>query len=282
MTSGKFVTSLGYERLYNNALSLEKRESFINYMNQGQPVRPANINNIIAINQGRRPLTMDSPQAKPLKVSAVQKLMSAGHVVIDTRSTAAFCAGHIPDALNIQLAESEFEQRVGWIAAADHPLILITDSAAEAERAANALAFLGLDQQLAGCLEGGISAWIDAGLPYVTLPQITVHQLEARLNQTSGVQLLDVRDSSEWDDGHIVAAVYMNYKELPAQLPDLALDKQLPTAVICGGGVRSSIACSILLRNGFQDVLNVTGGMGAWSAAGKSMVDASGTTYCRR
>ena len=38
-------------------------------------------------------------------------------------------------------------------------------------------------------------------------------------------------------------------------------------AVVCASGVRSSTACSILLRNGYQRVHNVTGGMGAWNAA---------------
>ena len=35
-------------------------------MNTDQPPRPANIENIVAINQGRRPLTMDPPRARPL------------------------------------------------------------------------------------------------------------------------------------------------------------------------------------------------------------------------
>lgn len=248
-------------------------------MNQGQPVRPANINNIIAINQGKRPLTMEPPQAKPLPVHAVEELMAAGHVIIDARSGAEFGAGHIPGSLNIQAAEAEFEQRVGWIAPADQPLILVTSTPAEAAEAANAMAFLGLDQQLAGYLDGGIGAWIAAGLPHVTLPQMTVHQLAQAVGKP-GFQLLDVRDSSEWDDGHIEAAAYMGYKELPDRLPLLGLDKRLPTAVVCGGGVRSSIACSVLLRQGFEQVMNVTGGMGAWSAAGKEMVDASGTVFC--
>ncbi|MCS5701833.1 MAG: rhodanese-like domain-containing protein, partial [Acidobacteria bacterium] len=38
-------------------------------------------------------------------------------------------------------------------------------------------------------------------------------------------------------------------------------------AVLCAGGIRSSTACSILLRNGYRRVYNVTGGMGAWTAA---------------
>jgi hydroxyacylglutathione hydrolase len=40
-----------------------------------------------------------------------------------------------------------------------------------------------------------------------------------------------------------------------------------PLAVVCGGGYRSTVAASLLLRHGFRQVLNVTGGMGGWQAA---------------
>ena len=44
--------------------------------------------------------------------------------------------------------------------------------------------------------------------------------------------------------------------------------REEPLAVICAAGVRSSTACSVLLQNGFSQLHNVTGGMGAWFAAG--------------
>ena len=42
----------------------------------------------------------------------------------------------------------------------------------------------------------------------------------------------------------------------------------MPTAIICAGGYRSSAGTSILQRNGFSNLLNVTGGTKAWIDAG--------------
>jgi rhodanese-related sulfurtransferase len=46
------------------------------------------------------------------------------------------------------------------------------------------------------------------------------------------------------------------------------LDPDLPLAVICAGGYRSSAACSLLARRGFRRLLNVVGGTTAWMQAG--------------
>ena len=61
-----------------------------------------------------------------------------------------------------------------------------------------------------------------------------------------------------------------------ADIDELELAKGDPIAVICGGGNRSSTAISLLLRSGYRDLYNVTGGMTAWRNAGFRMVDAEG------
>ncbi|MEN8143856.1 MAG: rhodanese-like domain-containing protein, partial [Gemmatimonadota bacterium] len=94
-------------------------------MNAGQPVRPANIANIVAINQGRIPLTMEEPTAPSVHVAAVSELIGTGHVIVDVRREAEFGSGHIPGSYNVQLVSPEFEQRVGWIVPLDAPLILV-------------------------------------------------------------------------------------------------------------------------------------------------------------
>jgi rhodanese-related sulfurtransferase len=55
---------------------------------------------------------------------------------------------------------------------------------------------------------------------------------------------------------------------LEQSLSGLGLDPAKPTAVICAGGYRSSAATSILQQHGFSNLLNVTGGTGAWINAG--------------
>lgn len=250
-------------------------------MQDDQPLKPANILAIVDINQGKRPLTRATPVAHALTPARVKQLVADGHVVVDARSAAEFGAGHIHGAINVQLSSAEFEQRVGWVTADDARLILVTDSAADAQRCLFNMAFIGLDQAVAGYLDGGIEAWMAAGEPLQTVPQLDVHTLQHRL-ATNGLQLLDVRDEEEWDEGHVRQAHFMPYRYLvpqltqPAQIGQLSLQPDQPLAVTCATGKRSSTAISLLSRYGYTRLYNVTGGMVAWKDAGFELVDAAG------
>jgi len=249
-------------------------------MSAGQPSRPANILNIVAINQGRQPLTMEEPVAARLDVDAVMTLTTDGAVVVDTRSSAAFGKGHIPGAYNAQLTSPEFEQRIGWITDTDAPLLLVLDADEAVPAALHKMAFIGLDRRVAGYLSGGLGAWIEAGQAVVVLPQIGVDELHGELQNGNGMATLDVRESSEWSDGHIEGAHSMSYKQLAARLGELDVATDQRLAVICAADGRSSTACSILLRQGYENLHNVIGGMNAWRASGLPMVDDQGGAVC--
>lgn len=250
-------------------------------MQDDQPVKPANILNIVATNQGKRPLTMETPTANPIPVAEIEALLAAGHVIVDARSSAEFGSGHIPGAFNVQMSSSEFEQRVGWVTPDDAPIILVTDTAAAAQQCIYNMAFIALDTRVAGYLDGGMDAWIDAGKHVAQVAQIDVTELQHRLS-TNGLQVLDVREKEEWDEGHIRNAHFMPYTSLvpqldiPTQIDKLALTPEQSIAVTCATGKRSSTAISILRRSGFKQLYNVIGGMEAWEHAGHEMIDAAG------
>ncbi|VAW41814.1 hypothetical protein MNBD_CHLOROFLEXI01-2222 [hydrothermal vent metagenome] len=250
-------------------------------MQDDQPLKPANILNIVATNQGIRPLTKHIPKAPSLTLNQVTDLLNQNHIIIDTRSSAEFGAGHIPGAINVQLSSSEFEQRVGWITPDDAQIILVTNSSADAQNAIYKMAFIALETRVAGFLDGGITAWMKAGKSLATVPQIDVHTLQHKLS-VNGLQILDVRSSDEWDDGHIEQAHHMTFTHMvpqltfPAQLPNLAIPKDKHIAVTCATGKRSSTAISIMHREGFKHLYNVTGGMEAWESAGFPMLDSEG------
>ena len=250
-------------------------------MDEDQPLKPSNILNIVATNQGHLELTDAIPTAQPLDVERVRGLMADGHALIDTRSSAAFGAEHIPESYHVQQSGSEFEQRVGWVVPDNTPLILLADTPEIAQACIYKMAFIALDRFVVGYLDGGVAAWSEAGLPLESTPQIDVHDLMHRLS-TNGLQTLDVREDDEWDDGHIEGAHFMPYTSLapqldvPAQIDKLELATHDSIAVVCGAGNRSSTAVSLLLRHGFTDLYNVTGGMTAWEAAGLPMVDGQG------
>lgn len=236
-------------------------------MAEGQPVRPANIHHIIAINQGRERLTMDEPAAPDLSPRQFADLGDEGYAVVDTRSSAAFGRGHIPGAYNLQVSSPEFEQRVGWVVAAELSILLVSEDADAARKAQHKMAFLGLDQRVKGVLAGGMEAWSRVGMAHETVPQISVHELQGYLENDGGIRTLDVRESDEWDERHIEGAASMSFKVLADHLDEIDIGPEDQVAVLCASGIRSSTACSILLRNGYRRVHNVIGGMGAWSAA---------------
>lgn len=250
-------------------------------MTAGQPARPANLANIVAINQGRRPLTMDEPTAPALDAASVAAHLERGGLVIDTRSTAAVCERTVPGAYHVHLTNAEFEQRIGWITPPDVPMVLVLERDADAPVALRALAFLGLDGRVCGYLAGGMTAWAQAGCPVERLGQISPQDLHARLGDGSAIPVLDVRETQEWDEGHIDGAASLSFRQMPARVAELPFAKDSSLAVVCNGGSASATAASILRRHGFRHVLNVAGGLKAWKAAGLPVVNRAGVA-CQR
>lgn len=252
-------------------------------MEEEQRIKPANILNIVATNQGRREITRERPVAEPLAAERVKALMDEGHYLVDARPSAVFGAGHAQASINVQLESSEFEQRIGWVVPDDSPIILLTDTDDEVREAVYRMAFVGLDQFVEGFLEGGIDAWTEAGLPLASAPQLDVEGLHGRLSE-NGLRVLDVREKDEWDEGHIEGACFMPYTDMAPQLGTpprfdelegmLAKDQEI--AVACASAKRSSTAISLMLREGYGKLINVTGGMDAWKRARLPMVDAEG------
>lgn len=83
----------------------------------------------------------------------------------------------------------------------------------------------------------------------------------------SGAAVLDVRENDEYAEGHIEGAVHIPLGELQDRLSELKKFKKL--YVICYSGARSSSACRVLSKISPEtSVVNVSGGMSAWYAAG--------------
>jgi hydroxyacylglutathione hydrolase len=81
-----------------------------------------------------------------------------------------------------------------------------------------------------------------------------------------GLQLLDVRNPGEQDEGVIAGARRIPIARLLERVDEL--DPSAPTIVYCAGGYRSSIAASLLRTRGFSAVADLQGGFEAWVAAG--------------
>src|SRR5262249_23325420 len=106
-----------------------------------------------------------------------------------------------------------------------------------------------------------------AGLPVAQLGQITAPDLHRELEH---VQLVDVRQPGEWEQGHIDGALLKPLPKLEQSLE--GLDRERTVAVHCKSGYRSAIGASLLQRLGFGKVVNVIGGYDAWVACGLPVV----------
>jgi hydroxyacylglutathione hydrolase len=97
-----------------------------------------------------------------------------------------------------------------------------------------------------------------------------VEELHERKQADGAVQILDVRDRSEWEEGHIAGSVHVPYHDI-SEVPD-DLDPAAPIAAICSSGQRSAVAASLLQRYGAREVLHVVdGGVGTWRDHGWPM-----------
>ncbi len=265
--SAKAGSTIGFERRFNPALRLlDDRQRFVDFIMDGIPPKPPSFETIVAKNRGLVPLVAAKP--RPCSARETWEAVGAGACVIDLREPGVFGEGHIPGALNVWIDGPQFADRVGWMRPAGAPLVLMPQGPSDVDRAVAALARVGVDE-VVGFVQWGMVEWRSAGLPVEMVPQITVHELAAWLEEGRDVTVVDVREPAEWADGHVEDAVHLPMVEAPRRAATLPPDR--PKAVVCAGGVRSSLAISALKRQGLGGWFNVTGGMTAWVKAGYSV-----------
>jgi rhodanese-related sulfurtransferase len=80
--------------------------------------------------------------------------------------------------------------------------------------------------------------------------------------------LVDVREESEWDAGHMPGAAHLGRGVLEARAAQVFPDPSTRLVLYCAGGNRSALAADVLQVMGFTDVASMSGGWRAWLAAG--------------
>ncbi len=79
--------------------------------------------------------------------------------------------------------------------------------------------------------------------------------------------VLDVREPSEYENGHLLNARLIPLGKLKERVGELEKHKDKPLVVVCRSGNRSGTACAILSKQGFTQAYNLMGGMMAWQKA---------------
>ncbi len=188
-----------------------------------------------------------------------------GALILDTRKSTTFVKSFIPNSINIGL-DGTFAPWVGLLIADIKQEILIVAEPGTEDEVITRLARIGYDNAI-GYLDGGFAAWENAGQVTDHIESMSTDAFADLYTANPAVALLDVRKKSEYDSEHIENSVNAPLDFINDSM--LKIDKSKKTYVFCAGGYRSVIFCSILKARGYDNLVNVEGGVGALKKTGK-------------
>jgi rhodanese-related sulfurtransferase/glyoxylase-like metal-dependent hydrolase (beta-lactamase superfamily II) len=258
----KTSSTIGFERRHNPALAIADRDEFVSRTVASLGDKPPNVERIVNLNRGPLVESFGSPAA--LTPHEVEEAVAAGAVVIDGRTNEEFDESHIAGALSTSAYDTGFATKVSRVAPEGADIIVVAASDGDERHAAELLAAVGL--RVRGFLEGGMTAWRTEERAVRRIELIDPAELRRRAGGAGAPLILDVRNDAEYAGEHIPGSLHIPYGDLGGRLDELPRDR--PIATICRGGKRSGLAASILQREGFDEVVHVGMGVGAWRRAG--------------
>lgn len=254
--------TLGHQKEVNYALKAANREEFIEQVTDGILPPPQYFAKNAAINKHGYASFADVQKKGLVPMDPADFEATANHMgalILDTRDPQEFAKGFIPSSINIGLS-GQFAPWVGaLITDLKQPLLLVVEEG-KAEEAITRLARVGYDYTI-GYLEGGITAWKDAGKDLDTIASISVADFEKELHLQPDLHALDVRKPGEYETGHLEFA-----SSRPLDYINDWTNEINPAEtyyVHCAGGYRSMIAASILKARGVENVIDIAGGYAA-------------------
>jgi hydroxyacylglutathione hydrolase len=263
-------STVGYEKLGNWGVASTDESEFVGAVLAGQPEPPTYFAQMKRINREGPPLiganAVDSSAIVPQPADRLDELLERGDVIVDTRSSADYAAGHVHGTLNIPL-NSAFAGWAGWLLPYDRDIHLIVDDASRIGELRRALGMIGLDR-VAGFF--GAEALAGRDLDRVVL--VAAPDVAAMIDRGEA-SVIDVRGRAEYEQGHIPGVPNIPVGHLARRIAELPTDK--PIVVQCQLGTRSAIAASVLLGQGVRNVINLAGGIVAWQRAGLPVTEAA-------
>jgi hydroxyacylglutathione hydrolase len=253
--SKETISTIGEQRKFNYALEPMSKEQFVEVVTEGIGAPPAYFPENARINrEGYQNIDeVLERNLNPLTLEAFESAINEGALVLDTRNEDLFEKASLRYSMNIPL-NGQYAVWVGSLIPIEKPLVLITEPGKEHESVLR-LARVGFEN-VAGYLEGGVENWEKSGKAVQTVTSIEPEEMMSYIHK--GYELLDVRRSTEAETEHVSGAINISLVELENRLGEL--DKNGKYVIHCAGGYRSMIASSILVNNGFKNILNIHGG----------------------
>jgi glyoxylase-like metal-dependent hydrolase (beta-lactamase superfamily II)/rhodanese-related sulfurtransferase len=232
-------STIASERASNAALAFRELQEFVQASASVSTPRPPTTERVVHLNRGpwvARP-------AEPVELDD-----AGGATILDVRPFADFAAGHAPGALSVPVDGGSYGTRAAFVLLPDEPFVLHAATRAQALEAARRLWAVGILEVPGYVLQPGAAD---------TLATIAPSELR-RVLESADVQIVDVREASEREDGFIPGSRNIPYRLLRG-LDAATRDAARPVVTICESGPRASIAASVLQHEGF-DVRAVVGG----------------------
>lgn len=256
-------STVGYEKVRNWVFRYDNdEEGFVNDVLDGQPEPPKYFAMMKHLNKVKRPLLVEVPIYPKLTADGFRSAYQKGLKVIDTRNKTEFAKGYIPASLNIQ-GNNSFATWMGWQIDYQEQFVLVAGDD-QMDDLTRKLMRIGMDNVF-----GYISDVEAVGVELEWADVIDIEEFKTYIGKDD-VQLLDVRGETEYKAGHIEGAEHLFVGTLKDQLD--RVDKEKQVVIHCQAGDRSTIAYSILKRNGVERVKNYAGGMKEWKEKGNPVV----------
>ena len=235
------VSTIGSERRGHPALTAPDADAFVTDLLDGLGAYPSYFLRLRPVNQrGPETLGPDLPPLRPVSPGEI-----AGRVVIGARPIARFSAGHVPGAVSNELRD-QFGTWLGWLFSPDTPLVFVLDPDQDERELVRQALNVG-HEAIVGRLD--LAAWTAAGEPLVTVPVLSSSEIPL------DAPVVDVRQRSEWDAGHVPGAIHVELGEVGAHSP-------VPGGAVihCGHGQRAMTAASVFRRQGIASIAVTTAG----------------------
>ena len=250
-------STVGYEKIRNWAFQYKKnKKGFIDFLLADQPEPPKYFAKMKELNKEERSLLTEVPTLKKLTGKQLSKAMDQGIKIIDARDKTDFAKGFIPGSLNIQ-GNNAFATWAGWFLNYEESFILVADKS-QLEDLTRKLMRIGLDNIL-GYIPSP-EVFTKTGRK---LKKAKVINLKAfKELKKSGTPIVDLRGAAEFNEGHIKGAKNVFVGTIENNLDKI--DKKKKVVIHCQSGARAAIAYSVLAKNGYNKIVNYSGGINEW------------------
>lgn len=269
-------TTIGEQKKFNYALKQPNKEAFIKAVTADQSQAPLYFGYNASLNKQERGVLDESLKLslKPIGLEEVLVFLEQGGLVLDSRDPADFAKLHLRGSMNIGLG-GKYATWAGTLIEPGTKILIVADAGKEEESALR-LGRIGFDS-VVGYLEGGSATLVQADKTQVaSFKRISAEELKAFLAQDPKYTVVDVRAESEWESKHIPSSLNLPLDKLASRCE--AISREKPFVVHCQSGYRSVIALSILEHQGFDNLVDMKGGIQAWLEDGKDVVSCAKQT----